>query len=658
MSMANLDLLVLSNAVREDDGDTVRHILMDQHWFARERIISEGENQTLLLLACRNNAVQVAQLLVKQFGVDVMETGDIQSEEKPYEGVSPLWCAAGEGNLPIASYLIDHGAQVNQLTVTKSTPLRSACYNNKLHMVKYLIEKKAEIDLSKNDGSTSLMVAAYHGHYEIVKLLINSGANVNLQDDLGATALNDACRQGHEEIVKLLLEAGADVNLEGKHGVTALGDACRHGNLNIIRKLLDLEARPGLDERGMTPIEVAAENGHEEVIITWVCREQCTRQQRVEALELLGAYFMGKRDYEKMYCYMMKAMKDRATFNLPKQILPPIDAYDNRKECETVEELLAIATDIEALQYQAVILRERILGKRKMDEFPIALLGAMHADTHNYDKCMSLWRRALYHLKKNGDSLTHRLVAFCEVFSEILVDNGSLNREMVMDITNTAIEEIELSRTRLNEGSSEINRIERRTEDYQQNICVSLWLLKLVHHMAEAELYSGQVLRLAQAINRLAIRCSPNNKPLLHVILDETTPCGDFPLDMFVCFPDLALLKQMVLCAVDLCQMDDLGNTALHVLASNCSAQVLGRHRDYYRIIQLLLEGGVHFDQANCMNQIPQEMGSQVVADILQSFFPIPSLQCLSARVIRRSKCNYHNYLSTSLAVFVGLHKQ
>ena len=656
VSMANLDILALCCAVRNDDVISAKQLLEYQPWFAHEQIISEGERQTLLLLGCRNNAAGAVRLLVEDYGLNVLETGDIQSEDKQYEGVSPLWCAAGEGNIEIATFLLNSGAKVNQMTVTKSTPLRSACYNNRLEMVKFLIENKAQVDFPKNDGSTSLMVAAYHGHTDIVKLLLERDANVNLQDDQGASALNDACRQGHEEIVKILLMANADVNLQGKHGVTALGDACRHGNLNIINKLLDLGARPGMDERGMTPLEVAAENGHEEVIITWVCRESCSKEERVEALELLGAHFMCKRDYQKMYAYMMKAMKDRSKFNLPKKIKPPIEAYDLRKECQSVEELQAIATDVEALQYQAVILRERILGDRKMDEFPIALLGAVHADAHNYDKCMALWCRALYHLKKNEDSLTHRLVAFCEVFSEILMHSGALNRDMVCSITKTAIEEIERSRLRLKECETDNSiSIERRTEDFLPNIYVSLWLLKLVHYMSDPDRYCRQVLELVQELSKQNIYCVPNSRPLLHLILDDTTPCGDFPLEMFVTFPDVTLLKQLIMCGMDVKQTDEMGNTGLHVLACNMSPQTMDK-TNYTVMVRLLLEAGVHHDQTNCMNQVAQGMGSPVVTEILQTIFPIASLQCLSARVIKASGCDYEQSLPQSLRQFVALH--
>lgn len=43
--------------------------------------------------------------------------------------------------------------------------------------------------------------------------------------------------------------------------------------------------------------------------------------------------------------------------------MPPIEAYDNRVECRTPEELNAIRTSLCAIHMEGLIIRERILGQ-------------------------------------------------------------------------------------------------------------------------------------------------------------------------------------------------------------------------------------------------------------------------------------------------------
>ena len=42
--------------------------------------------------------------------------------------MTTLWCAAGAGYFSIVTALVCHGADVNHVTKTNSTPLRAACF--------------------------------------------------------------------------------------------------------------------------------------------------------------------------------------------------------------------------------------------------------------------------------------------------------------------------------------------------------------------------------------------------------------------------------------------------------------------------------------------------------------------------------------------------
>lgn len=82
------------------------------------------------------------------------------------------------------------------------------------------------------------------------------------------TALLLAAMNGHADAVNSLLKAGAKVSATNKHRRTAAHLAAEEGRLNVLEALVkdgevDLHAR---DEYGSTPLIMAAERGHEEVV--------------------------------------------------------------------------------------------------------------------------------------------------------------------------------------------------------------------------------------------------------------------------------------------------------------------------------------------------------------------------------------------------------
>ncbi len=59
--------------------------------------------------------------------------------------VTPLWCAAVAGKVKVVEVLVRHGADVNSVSDTGSTPVRSACFMTHLDIVKLLVANRADI---------------------------------------------------------------------------------------------------------------------------------------------------------------------------------------------------------------------------------------------------------------------------------------------------------------------------------------------------------------------------------------------------------------------------------------------------------------------------------------------------------------------------------
>ena len=107
---------------------------------------------------------------------------------------------------------------------------------------------------------------------EIVKLLLPYADkfDINSRDEHGVNALMDAVRLGRVEIVKLLLQHGADGTMTSDirdNGGTALHIAAREGHLEVVKALLQSkpELKDRVDRNGVTALELANEQGNEEV---------------------------------------------------------------------------------------------------------------------------------------------------------------------------------------------------------------------------------------------------------------------------------------------------------------------------------------------------------------------------------------------------------
>ncbi len=60
----------------------------------------------------------------------------------------------------------------------------------------------------------------------------------------------------------------------------------------------------------------------------------------------------------------MASLADSLTNDIIFQVLPPLEAYENRVECATVAELEQIKDDSDLIHLESLIVRERILGKQ------------------------------------------------------------------------------------------------------------------------------------------------------------------------------------------------------------------------------------------------------------------------------------------------------
>ena len=80
-------------------------------------------------------------------------------------------------------------------------------------------------------------------------------------------------------------------------------------------------------------------------------RPEITKEQKIEALELLGASIITKCDpgIERGFEYIKHGIEERfanPSQPLLKKQMEPVKAYQNRKECQTLDALAQIEGDV------------------------------------------------------------------------------------------------------------------------------------------------------------------------------------------------------------------------------------------------------------------------------------------------------------------------
>ena len=239
----------------------------------------------------------------------------------------------------------------------------------RLDVVKLLIERNADVESRTSTGSTPLRVAAYEGHIDIVRCLVERGADVNARNDYESTPLMATCYHGHFSVVTYLIDKGGIIDQQFKDGSTALHYAVQWGHFEIVSELLALGASQLPNNQGLTPLLYACNQCSIDMVEYIINRPECTKEQRIDALEFLGACIANNDDecrgIEKAFSYLKRGMEERyedPVHPLLKKKMEPVEAYQNRKESQTLEELALLEGDNHAISMEGLIIRERILG--------------------------------------------------------------------------------------------------------------------------------------------------------------------------------------------------------------------------------------------------------------------------------------------------------
>ncbi|KAJ3019819.1 UNVERIFIED_CONTAM: hypothetical protein HDU68_010490 [Siphonaria sp. JEL0065] len=248
---------------------------------------------TPLHCAAENGFDDVVQVLLKARATVNLQTTDT--------GSTSLHFACIQGNIRVASLLMDEGAILDSISSNSSTPLHHAAQYGHLALVKKFVESGANKIAGNFELNTPIHLAASYGHTAIVdylldqgvdvdvlnyyqrnplhlavdndcldtvRLLISRGSSLNLVDNVGRwTPLLMACGGGFKQVASLLLEKGANVDALDKCGKSALHLAAEKGCKEIVRELLQYSANVNSRSSiGWTPILSAVDHDQHDVV--------------------------------------------------------------------------------------------------------------------------------------------------------------------------------------------------------------------------------------------------------------------------------------------------------------------------------------------------------------------------------------------------------
>lgn len=142
----------------------------------------------------------------------------------------------------LQKYLSSPGFDINDRPGTDEALLDYAAEQNQVPVARFLLDHGARVDAvqtqGQNRGFTALHRAAISDAADVAQLLLAHGAEVNFHGPLGITPLILAASNGSGRSAQVLLDHGADVLTADGHSETALSAATAHNHPDIVRALL------------------------------------------------------------------------------------------------------------------------------------------------------------------------------------------------------------------------------------------------------------------------------------------------------------------------------------------------------------------------------------------------------------------------------------
>ncbi|KAK1723159.1 ankyrin repeat-containing domain protein [Colletotrichum acutatum] len=199
--------------------ELTKWVLREDSW-AGKFVVQEDLGMALVEAAGEGN-VRIAQFLLNK-GAD--------ANARNSAGCGALQVATDQGNVAVMEVLLDSGADIDAPDEYFGSPLLAAVKNWSEAAVRMLVSRGADVHKAGLNGSTETQAIA------IIETLLSMGADVNAPGGGHGTALHIVCfgNRFGLALARLLVEKGAEINKWGNRHGTALHAAYEKGSLELI----------------------------------------------------------------------------------------------------------------------------------------------------------------------------------------------------------------------------------------------------------------------------------------------------------------------------------------------------------------------------------------------------------------------------------------
>ena len=611
---------VIHYLLRNVDNDDVKYDILNHY------TEEDGQNTTPLIIAAKNGNKNVAVSLLEVLrSVDLERTGRVtfarEFGEEMCRGVTALWCATAAQHFDIVKLMVVNGADINHSSINDSSPLRVACLKGNVNIVQYLLDHNADLNIAYKNKSSCLMASCIGGNIQIVKCLVDKGADLDFEGEYGTTALHIAAKCGKCGIVKLLIDNGASIK-GNNYNVTPLMTAAAFGNVTVVNYLTALP--------------------------------KCTRREKIEALELLGASFTDRGSYGMVeaYTYLKEAIAKR--YNDPDEIIDKVSmttdpAYGNKTESKTLRELENIRTDYIALHMESLLIRERVLGLDPIVSNLVVKKGDALRVEGMFAKSINLWLHALK-LNQKMDRPSYHVNRFAPVFDKMSMFGPTYDFESLLEVFRYISYEVQLEKEWLSKGdvSPENDAIKKM---YRDNILDCVYI---IINLLEVNQTAEDKESIQKAVYDF-IKLKPaleNGYTPLHISCEVIFPkIYNFNS---IRIPHPLLCKTLIDCGARVNALDEKKNTPLHVIAKSMNTPA--KIDILNDTLMCLIENGAHVDICDEDGKTALDVATTDIAKAIIRKNDNTNLKCLAARAIMRHQVAYKNYIPASLQEYVGLH--
>lgn len=181
----------------------------------------------------------------------------------------------------IISYLIDKGANVNQVDKEGNTALMEAVRNTDLNVLKLILNNTKNINQVNLKGTSALAQAVAYGSPEVVSFLLNNKANSNIVDKDGNNLayylvqsyqpLRDGQKNDFTEKLTIIKNAGVNFAAPQQDGNSIYHIAVAKNDVNLLKQLDGLNINIDTkNNEGVTALHKAALVAKDDAVLKYL----------------------------------------------------------------------------------------------------------------------------------------------------------------------------------------------------------------------------------------------------------------------------------------------------------------------------------------------------------------------------------------------------